>query len=311
MAAESLKEAVTAALAVDGRASVEALGRSLGLSSSSVRRAMADLAADGISVHAVVHPAVLDLHTCAHLRLQVGGEPAAVVEALVARDDVPFVSLVAGSHAVAAEIRTADRAALATAVAEIALLDGVIDVRLDEYLDIVKDAGLELPAATTAASLDEIDRIIVAELQADGRRSFAAMADLVGLTTASTRSRVLRLIDAGALRIGVRRRPGPGTVQIGFSASAPGARAVARDSLMAMPELSYLAIAVGAPDIVGTLTCSSVQDAATALARLRRVVGVRTLEAWTHLEVVKESYVPPAGTAGAKTAPRTGERNRR
>ncbi|MBB2946569.1 DNA-binding Lrp family transcriptional regulator [Actinoplanes lutulentus] len=290
MTTDEVKEAVAAALASDGRMSVEALSRSLGLTSAVVRKAMTALSDDGLAVRAVVHPAVLGLPECAHLRLRVDGPLDHVLDALCARPEIPFVSHVAGGHTLSAEIRVAARTTLASVVAEVAALPGVAGVDLDEYLDIVRDASLDLPRPGVPQPLDEIDRALVTELQADGRRSFAAMGEQVGLTTASTRSRVLRLIETEALRIGVRRRPGPGTVQVGYRLSAPATRAETLTVLRDLPDMSYLALTTGSADFVGTLTCASLGDASRALTRLRAVPGVRALQSWTHLDVVKEIY---------------------
>ncbi|GAA1583324.1 Lrp/AsnC family transcriptional regulator [Actinoplanes couchii] len=290
MTVDEVKEAVALALASDGRMSVEALSRSLGHSSAAVRKAMAALDDDGVAVRAVVHPEVLGLATCAHLRLRVDGPLDHVLATLCARPEVPFVSHVAGAHTLSAEVRVADRKTLAAVVAAVAALPGVADVDLDEYLDIVRDASLDLPRPEVAHPLDDIDRALVTELQADGRRSFAAMGEQVGLTTASTRSRVLRLIKTGALRIGVRRQPGPGTVQVGYRLSAPAAREETLAALRDLPGMSYLALTTGSADFVGTLTCASPSDASRALTRLRAVPGVRSLQSWTHLDVVKETY---------------------
>lgn len=289
---DEVKEAVSAALAVDGRMSVEALSRSLGPSSTMIRRAMTSLADDGISVRAVVHPSVLGLHTCAHLRLTVEGPLEHAVQALCAREEVPFVSHTAGGHTLSAEVRVADRLTLADVVSELAALPGVVATELDEYLDIVRDASLDLPRPIVLNPLDDIDRALVTELQADGRRSFAAMGEQVGLTTASTRSRVLRLIETGALSIGVRRRPGPGTIQVGYRLSAP---TIDVDTLKQLPGVSYLATTLGSANFVGTLTCPSLRDASTSLAQLRALPGVRALHSWTHLDVLKEIYAPPTG----------------
>ncbi|BBH68379.1 AsnC family transcriptional regulator [Actinoplanes sp. OR16] len=290
MTNDEVKEAVATALADDGRMSVEALSRLLGLTSAVVRKAMTALHSEGIAVRAVVHPAVLGLPECAHLRLRVDGPLGHVLDALCARPEVPFVSHVAGGHTLSAEIRVADRPTLATVVAAIAALPGVAGVDLDEYLDIVRDASLDLLRPDAPQPLDDIDRTLVTELQADGRRSFAAMGEQVGLTTASTRSRVLRLIEMGALRIGVRRQPGPGTVQVGYRLSAPGTRAATLAVLRELPDMSYLALTTGSADFVGTLTCASPGDASRALTALRAVPGVRALQSWTHLDVVKETY---------------------
>ena len=49
--------------------------------------------------------------------------------------------------------------------------------------------------------IDDINKAIIIELQKDGRRSYTAIADAVGLSEAAVRQRVQRLIDDGAMQI--------------------------------------------------------------------------------------------------------------
>jgi len=49
--------------------------------------------------------------------------------------------------------------------------------------------------------LDEISKLIIEQLQQDGRRSYAAIGKAVGLSEAAVRQRVQRLIDGGVMQI--------------------------------------------------------------------------------------------------------------
>ena len=62
------------------------------------------------------------------------------------------------------------------------------------------------PTARAAARLsmpvlDEIAKRIIEQLQADGRRSYAAIGKAVGLSEAAVRQRVQRLHEAGVMQI--------------------------------------------------------------------------------------------------------------
>ena len=46
-----------------------------------------------------------------------------------------------------------------------------------------------------AIQLDEVSKAIIEQLQQDGRRSYAAIGKVVGLSEAAVRQRVQRLID--------------------------------------------------------------------------------------------------------------------
>jgi len=72
-----------------------------------------------------------------------------------------------------------------------------------------------IPVATTAAAgrrgrarrpasrvvLDDVSKLIIEQLQQDGRRSYAAIGKAVGLSEAAVRQRVQRLIDGGVMQI--------------------------------------------------------------------------------------------------------------
>ena len=79
-----------------------------------------------------------------------------------------------------------------------------------------------MPATPTL--LDDANRAIIEQLQADGRRSYAAIATAVGLSEAAVRQRVQRLLDSGVMQIVAVTDP----LQLGFTRQAmvgdPGRR---------------------------------------------------------------------------------------
>ena len=56
------------------------------------------------------------------------------------------------------------------------------------------------PAAAPVV-LDEVSKLIIEQLQQDGRRSYASIGKAVGLSEAAVRQRVQRLIDGGVMQI--------------------------------------------------------------------------------------------------------------
>src|ERR1700749_1982358 len=73
-----------------------------------------------------------------------------------------------------------------------------------------------IPVATSAAAgrrgrvhrpnaarvvLDDVSKLIIEQLQQDGRRSYAAIGKAVGLSEAAVRQRVQRLLDGGVMQI--------------------------------------------------------------------------------------------------------------
>ena len=49
--------------------------------------------------------------------------------------------------------------------------------------------------------LDDVSKAIIEQLQQDGRRSYAAIGKVVGLSEAAVRQRVQRLLDAGVMQV--------------------------------------------------------------------------------------------------------------
>ena len=107
--------------------------------------------------------------------------------------------------------------------------------------------------------LDEINKAIIAQLQADGRRSYAAIAGTVGLSEAAVRQRVQRLIDAGVMQVVAVTDP----MQLGFARQAMigirvrGSIEPVADRLAALEEIDYLVITAGHYDILVEVVCES------------------------------------------------------
>ncbi|MGO8608680.1 Lrp/AsnC family transcriptional regulator, partial [Rhizobium johnstonii] len=127
--------------------------------------------------------------------------------------------------------------------------------------------------------LDAIDRVLLHELQLDGRSSYASLARAVELTTASARARVLRLIEAGVVQIGVRQQARHDSLQIGFRIVAT-ADARLESALRARTAVEYLATSVGRSSFVGTLRVSALHEASAELDALTDIVGAGTLSTW-------------------------------
>ncbi len=282
------RAALMSALIDDGRASVEALARATGLSVTHTRQLLASLSADHIEVRGIVHPSVFGQHAMAHLLITPARGVEAAVDALVADPAIPYITRVAGDAAIAAEVRVADRAALARHIHAVRALPEIARVDVDEYLDIVKDASTPVHPLGDL-QLDRIDRVVLYELQIDGRASYASLARVVDLTTASARARVLRLIESGVVHIGVRQRARDDALQIGFRLVSTGSVGV-EHTLIADPAVEYLATSVGRSSFVGTLRVDSAAAAARQIDTLHRLDGVERVWTWMHLTVIKEMY---------------------
>ncbi len=145
----------------------------------------------------------------------------------------------------------------------------------------------------TDGHLDEVSKRIVAELQKDGRRSYAAIGKAVGLSEAAVRQRVQRLLDAGVMQIVAVTDP----MQLGFPRQAligievEGELERVADELAEMPEVDYVVITAGSFDIVVEVVCEDDDELLEVLSRrIRRLAGVRRTETFVYLRLRKQTY---------------------
>src|SRR6476646_7604273 len=108
-------------------------------------------------------------------------------------------------------------------------------------------------------TLDEVSKAIIEELQADGRRSYAAIGKVVGLSEAAVRQRVQRLIDSGVMQVVAVTDP----LQLGFARQAMigirtnGAREPVADAVADLDEVGYAVITAGSYDPLVEVVCES------------------------------------------------------
>jgi Lrp/AsnC family transcriptional regulator, regulator for asnA, asnC and gidA len=148
-----------------------------------------------------------------------------------------------------------------------------------------------LPSRVTA--LDEVSKRLVEELQRDGRRSYAALAETVGLSEAAVRQRVRRLLDENVMQIVAVTDP----LTVGFTRQAlVGIRADGNlrdiaDKLAGLPELEYVVVCAGSFDILVELVCEDDEHLLRVLDdSVRSIEGVREAETFVYLRLVKQTY---------------------
>ena len=141
--------------------------------------------------------------------------------------------------------------------------------------------------------LDETSKAIVEQLQADGRRSYAAIGQAVGLSEAAVRQRVQKLVDSGVMQIVAVTDP----TQLGFARQAMVAIQVTGDleevaaRLSELDEVDYLVVTAGSWDILAEVV---VEDDAHLLQlvnrQIRTIPGVTKTESHLYLKLVKQTY---------------------
>jgi Lrp/AsnC family transcriptional regulator for asnA, asnC and gidA len=141
--------------------------------------------------------------------------------------------------------------------------------------------------------LDDYAKAIIEELQADGRRSYAAIAKAVGLSEAAVRQRVQRLVDTGVMQIVAVTDP----LTVGFRRQAMiGIRAdgdlrEVAERLSALVEVDYVVITAGGFDILVEVVAEDDEHLLRLLNEsIRTVEGVRDTEAFIYLRLAKQTY---------------------
>jgi Lrp/AsnC family transcriptional regulator for asnA, asnC and gidA len=142
-------------------------------------------------------------------------------------------------------------------------------------------------------SLDDVSKAIIAELQQDGRRSYASIGKAVGLSEAAVRQRVQRLIEGGVMQIVAVTDP----LQLGFARQAmvgirvTGALEPVADALSAIGEVSYVVLTAGSYDVLAEVVCESDEHLLDIISNeIRGIPGVAGTETLVYLKLRKQTY---------------------
>lgn len=141
--------------------------------------------------------------------------------------------------------------------------------------------------------LDDVSKAIIEQLQQDGRRSYAAIGKVVGLSEAAVRQRVQRLVEAGVMQIVAVTDP----MELGFARQAmvgvrvAGPVSAVADTLAAMDEVDYVVLTAGTYDVLVEVVAESDDDLLEIVSeRIRAVPGVVATETFVYLGLRKQTY---------------------
>ena len=141
--------------------------------------------------------------------------------------------------------------------------------------------------------LDEVSKAIIEELQQDGRRSYAAIGKVVGLSEAAVRQRVQRLTDSGVMQVVAVTDP----LELGFARQAmigikaEGELEPIADALAALDEVDYVVITAGSFDLLAEVVCVSDEHLLEVLStRIRTIENVVATETFMYLKLRKQTY---------------------
>jgi len=145
----------------------------------------------------------------------------------------------------------------------------------------------------TSQPLDDVSKAIIEQLQQDGRRSYAAIGKVVGLSEAAVRQRVQRLIESGVMQVVAVTDP----LELGFARQAMvGIRVVGplepiADRLAELDEVDYVVITAGAYDLLVEVVCESDEHLLELISDgIRTIDGVQATETFMYLSLRKQTY---------------------
>jgi len=143
------------------------------------------------------------------------------------------------------------------------------------------------------AALDDVSKAIIEQLQQDGRRSYAAIGKVVGLSEAAVRQRVQRLVDSGVMQVVAVTDP----LELGFARQAmvgirvSGQLEPVADALAELPEVDYVVITAGSYDVLAELVCESDDHLLSLISgKIRAIEGVVSTETFMYLQLRKQTY---------------------
>lgn len=141
--------------------------------------------------------------------------------------------------------------------------------------------------------LDDVSKAIIEQLQQDGRRSYAAIGKVVGLSEAAVRQRVQRLIDGGVMQVVAVTDP----LELGFARQAMvGVRVTGRlepvaDAIAELAEVDYVVITAGSFDLLVEVVAESDEHLLEVISgRIRDIEGVLATETFMYLRLHKQTY---------------------
>jgi len=142
------------------------------------------------------------------------------------------------------------------------------------------------------AVIDDVSKLIIEQLQLDGRRSYAAIGKAVGLSEAAVRQRVQRLIGDGVMQIVAVTDP----MTLGFhrqtmiGIKCEGDLERVADHLAHMDEIDYVVITSGSFDVLVEVVCEDDDHLLEILSQVRGVPSVTSTETFVYLKLRKQTY---------------------
>lgn len=317
-----LEAAVFRALQADGRAPFTAVAERLGVTEATVRRTVQRLTAEDVfTITAVADPRLFGLESMAWLTLSV--RPAdieATAAALAGFDEIDYVVVATGAANVMAEAACRDTDACHTLVQRIRALPGVRGTETFPYFAVLHqqfqwtaadDPQAARPARaaravrSAPAGLEPLDRMLIRELERNGRASFREVGERLGISERAVSARFAELTARDAVRVIAVGNPHAlgfdGLAWLGITLEDDAELDDVVSAIARVPALSYLVSVSGRFDLMGELVCRDRDHLLTTLRDgVGRVAGIRSVETMYYLRLLYRTTCGAWGAARAR-----------
>lgn len=310
--------AVFRALQEDGRVAFTAVAQRLGVSEANVRRTVKQLIARNVfTITAVADPRLMGLESMAWVALSVQlSELEATAAALAEMPEIDYVVITTGAWHVMAEIACPGTDDLFALLQRVRSLPGVQRTETYPYFKLLRqqfrwtnggdrprspEGGEARGVRSAPAGLDALDRVLINELQNDGRASFRDIGQRTGVSERAISTRFTRLVDEDLVRVIAVGNPHAlgfqGLAWVGVSLSDLADVDEVAEAFGRIPQVSYLVSVSGRFDLMGELVCHDRDHLlATLNDHIGAIEGVETVEVFYYLRLL---YRNTAGAWGA------------
>ena len=143
-------------------------------------------------------------------------------------------------------------------------------------------------------AMDDLDKLILQTLQADGRAAFTQIAKQAGVSETTIRARYRNLVEEGIIRnVGI-----VDPYALGFQAPAlvgvavePGMADQVARAITDLPEVSYLVMTLGRFDLMVEVFCRDLHHLTRLLTQqIQTIQGIRAVETLMIARSYKLSY---------------------
>ena len=142
-------------------------------------------------------------------------------------------------------------------------------------------------------SLDKTDIAIIGHLQVDGRRAYTTIAKDLGISEASVRQRVARLLRTKVIQIVAVSSPldlGLMWAQVHLRVEGSRLEAVA-EAVAELPQVDYVSICAGSFDIIVGIVAHDREELMDVLVnRIRIIPGITRSDFLLNLKILKDNY---------------------